>query len=120
MDAVEFLREHRRMCNKYAYTKACGEECSDECPLKGYYCDLGYKHTDIENTVSKVEQWSKEHPQKTMIQDFFEKFPNAPKNLDGIPNNLCPSELGYKSTHKYYCGDYESSCINCWNRPMED
>lgn len=112
MDAVEFIKERNRMCDSAANCSRC--QVYDE--LK--QCDFCTE--DPEKLVQIVEQWSKEHPRKTMMQDFFEKFPNAPKNLYGIPNNLCPSELGYKSTHEYHCGDYESSCINCWNRPMED
>lgn len=115
MDAVDFLREYRRMCNKYAYAEACGEDCADDCPLKGFYCDVRYKNTDIESTVSKVEQWSKEHLQKTMIQDFFEKFPNAPSDNCGLPS-FCPSDLGYKDLEK--CDDKD--CPKCWSRPMED
>lgn len=111
MDAVEFIKERNRMCRHGCNTCPANELTGGCDPLETASINL---------LVQIVEQWSKEHPRKTMMQDFFEKFPNAPKNLYGIPNNLCPSELGYKSTHEYHCGAYESSCINCWNRPMED
>lgn len=116
MDAVEFLREYRRMCDKYAYAEACGEDCSDECPLKDCYCDVRYKNTDIENTVSKVEQWSKEHTQKTIMQDFFEKFPNAPKATNGEPM-ICPYNCGYGN---FCCEQANGTCYNCWSRPLEE
>lgn len=95
MDAVKFIKEYRRMCNKYAYMEACGEDCSSECPLYDEYCNITYKDLDPNYIVLKVEQWSKSHPQKTMMQDFFEKFPNAPKSEDNTPKNICPNCCGY-------------------------
>lgn len=29
MDAVEFIKEYRRMCNKYIYSDACGDGVVD-------------------------------------------------------------------------------------------
>ena len=125
MDAVDFLREYRRMCNKYAYAEACGEDCADECPLKDCYCDVRYKNTDIESTVSKVEQWSKEHPRKTMMQDFFEKFPNAPVSRRSTGSYKipipCPSDCGYViNDSNKDCDRFNGNCIECWSRPLED
>ena len=53
--------------------------------------------------------------QKTILQDFLEKYPNAPKEEDGKPMDICPYHLGYapnKSCMKMNCED-------CWNRPLE-
>ena len=44
--------------------------------------------------VSLVEKWSKEHPQKTRAQDFFEKFPNAARAYKNIPR-ACAGHCGY-------------------------
>ena len=38
-----------------------------------------------EKAVEIVEQWAKDHPRKTYRDDFFEKFPNAPKTSTGYP-----------------------------------
>ena len=49
--------------------------------------------------------------QKTLLQDFLEKYPNTPLGNDGTPL-ACPYLLGYvdeKGCH----GD----CIDCWNQP---
>lgn len=116
MDAVEFIKEYRRMCKKYAYMEACGEDCSSECPLHGGYCDVGYEHLEADYVVSKVQQWSHDHPQKTIMQDFFEKFPNAPKDDSGSPC-LCPADLGYEEKN---CGEVDCNCLKCWNRPLEN
>ena len=67
MDVIEFLNKHSRMCKYY--------EGSTGCPIQVFCFD-----TDPEEMVNAVEKWAKEHPQKTIMQDFFEKFPNAPKN----------------------------------------
>lgn len=102
---------------------ANGETCED-CPAK---TDLAFCAADtIRELLSKVEElearnkrleeaWSKEHTVKTMAQDFFEKFPNAPKRIDGGPAS-CPWMCGY-------CEDdcrHFSKCIDCWNRPLEE
>lgn len=75
MDAVEFIKEYYRICEAH-------EDCVD-CPFTkeeiDIPCDLISKNA--EKIVSIVKQWAEEHPRKTMIQDFFEKFPNAPRTV---------------------------------------
>lgn len=110
MDAVKFLKEYRRMCKEY---RSDDDECSVQCP---FYRDCHYKYKNIQSVVDRVEQWSQTHPQKTMMQDFFEKFPNAPKNDDDAPC-FCPAELGYSNSN---CRDDKDSCVKCWSRPLEE
>lgn len=114
MDAVKFLKEYRRMCKEYKDS----EDCSFECPLHTECCgDFNYKYENIQNIVIKVQQWSQIHPQKTMMQDFFEKFPNAPKNDDNT-SCFCPTDLGYSDFH---CGaNGKDACFKCWSRPLEE
>lgn len=56
MDALEFLRERKRMCN---LCKHC-----EGCPLERAGCGLGTSASDeeYEKIIADVEQWSKEHP----------------------------------------------------------
>lgn len=66
--------------------------------------------------AAKVEAWekAKSKPQKTMVQDFFEKYPNA---LIELPPT-CPYKLGYcKKTTITECN--RMTCVECWNRPLE-
>lgn len=72
MDALEFLRERKRMCNSY---KDCGG-----CPLERGNCALNTStsNEECERIVTAVEQWSKKHPRKTRQSVFLEQFPNAP------------------------------------------
>ena len=58
MEALDFLKEYRRMCNSYDGCKGC--------PLKCVNClsIATHRRTDSEYlTITRmVEQWSKEHP----------------------------------------------------------
>lgn len=107
MDAVEFLKEANRMC--------CSLGCG-KCELDSIGCNimgLGANPCDV---VQSVEKWAKEHPRKTMAQDFFEKYPNAPRTEYDMPFT-CPDELGY-CKHDSFCLGH--TCMECWSRPMED
>lgn len=114
MDAVEFLKERSRMCFYYR------EVCSS-CPLKG--CNrlsfgCGNSMENMKEAVSVVEDWSKNNPPKTILQDFVEKFPNAPVDSDGLPK-LCPYQCGYEE-EKCDCRSRNdvSNCFSCWNRTL--
>lgn len=74
MDAVEFLRERRRMCNAQDDCDTCpiGIVCAD------YFVNHNYSQEKASGMVSTVEQWAKEHPIKTRQSVFLKMFPNAP------------------------------------------
>lgn len=114
MDAVQFIRERNRMC--YTHTDYDEGECG-LCPLSGFQYACSYVHfmEGHENEiVSVVEQWSKEHPQKTILQDLLEKYPEVILEDDGTPD-FCPMSLGYAAPG---C-ERSSSCEACWNAPLE-
>ena len=100
MDAVKYFEERERMCKTYPTCEGCPLEPKDE-----YDCIK-----DSVKAVAIVEKWAEEHPQKTILTDFLEKFPKANLNNEGIPA-ICPHYLGYK----YEC---DKCCIDCWNRPI--
>lgn len=115
MDAVEFIKERRRMCDM-EFCSSCPADFLDKCD---------YETKDIMKLVEIVEQWSKEHPQKTMMQDFFEKFPNAPVGARSVGDCKipipCPSDCGYViNGNNEDCDRFNGNCIECWSRPMED
>lgn len=117
MDAIEFIKERNRMCDYYKDDRCWNDD--EQCPALDCKCNDFRNAADDEfKIVNVVEQWSKEHPQKTMLQDFLEKFPKAPLDNDGIPRN-CPQSLGY--CDDAYCGIHPTGkiCIKCWNRPVE-
>ena len=51
---------------------------------------------------------------KTFADDFFDKFPNALKDEDGVPCVGCPHHFGYC---EYKC---DHNCKECWNRPLSE
>lgn len=71
MDALEFLKERKRMCT------SC-KNCYG-CPLEGTHCALSYvtPDEDYERIIATVEQWSKAHPRKTRQSVFLEQWPDA-------------------------------------------
>lgn len=84
MDAVEFFKTVKRLCKN----QGC-----DGCPVcKNNTCMVmlmarihGASDESIEETISKVEQWAKDHPVKTRQSEFLRMFPNAMMNKsDGI------------------------------------
>ena len=116
MDAVKYFEEKRRMLNSLGRKSACciGVNCKD-CPLSSFNAKHGSLCDAFEieypaKAVAIVEKWAEEHPQKTILTDFLEKFPKANLNNEGIPS-ICPHYLGYK----YEC---DKCCIDCWNRPI--
>jgi len=57
MDAVKFLQERDRMCERF--------ECND-CPIGKITLmkNCEYLSEDVEKIVKAVENWSKEHPEE--------------------------------------------------------
>ena len=115
MEFIEAMKIKKRMCEYYA------EGCVN-CPLTILNNDTEEPcHEFIVLYPEKAEEiltkWAKEHPQKTILQDFLEKYPNALLNESGFPN-VCVFKLGYIKERD--CGNYDYSCKKCWNRPLED
>lgn len=111
MDALKFIKEFYRMCDYYS-----GGFCKG-CPRKEEPgCDSStMSDEELAKLISDVEKWSKEHPPKTRLQDFMEKYPNAPICESGSPSACCMS-LGYCQS----CDDPENDCEVCWNKPVEE
>ena len=111
MDAVEFLRDFRRMCLSH------GGTCTG-CELEGAQCGPKGKDCNHEKLVRVVEQWAKEHPVKTRLSEFLKLFPNAPAPEAGCPD-LCVKF--FDSTVS--CKDSEG-CRECkkkfWFTPNEE
>lgn len=115
MTAIEYLRAKQRM------TKKCTMICN-ECPFSinnnasGCFC-LDFERNNAEKAIEIVENWAKQHPIKTFLTDFKEKYPNAPMDTNGTPN-CCPHDLGY--TDNADKDDCNMDCKDCWNRELED
>lgn len=109
MDALKYFEEKRRMLNSLGRKEGVcfGVRC-DECYFK---TKTGCIVHQIES-VEIVEKWSAENPQKTILLDFLERYPNATLSSKGVPI-CCALHLGYLDK----C---EAICSDCWNRPLVD
>lgn len=113
MDATKFFKEWNRMCDTVTDCKNCpiGNQhlpaTRNECALFAFY------NGDV--TVKCVEKWSKEHPQKTRLQDFKEKYPKSKIEEENY-ENICCEVVGYckKCSHGYDA----AACKDCWNEPV--
>lgn len=104
MDAVEFFKTVNRLCRNQDFSA---------CPAaKKGRCMIGladYSVKDIEETVSKVEQWAKDHPVKTRQSEFLKMFPKAEIKNDCLW--MCPKYINYDYKSEENC--YKISCGNC-------
>lgn len=104
MDAVEFVKTVNRLCKN--------RHC-DGCPVaKEGRCMVGFDDKSVKNieeTISKVEQWAKDHPVKTRQSEFLKMFPNAKIYNDVIW--LCPKYIGCDYRPERNCD--EISCFDC-------
>lgn len=71
-----------------------------------------------DNLDEIVDNWVKEHPAKTCMQDFFEKFPNAPKEDNGTPIPCIIDIYGVDMQLKE-CLESNVDCLKCWNQEMK-
>ena len=110
MDALEFLKERKRMCKSYP-------RC-DGCPLREPNCNLTTDE-DYTRAIITVEQWSKEHPRKTRQSVFLEQWPNCMMDHDGTVG-MCPR----KFDKNYICDlNRSAGCLDCrrefWMQEVE-
>lgn len=120
MTALEFLKEKKRMCKSYGlFCAGCGIYREKG----GRFCEE-FTRDFPEKAIAIVEKWLEEHPRKTILQDFLEKYPKAVLDEYGIPFNICPYYLGYEKSPEddnELCNSTEpDSCAKCWNRPLEE
>ena len=107
MDALEFLKERKRMCSLH---EACGE-----CPFRGAKCALSISASDenYKRVIAIVEQWSKEHPRKTRQSMFLEQFPNVKLDTNGIIDiSPCRVDQEQYSLSGKDCCRFQS-CFDC-------
>lgn len=106
------IKDLKRMCKSY--------QCAN-CPFYNYCKPTELSFSNIsdlpDNADEIVDNWVKEHPVKTYALDFFEKFPNAMKDEDGLPK-FCVEEIYGIKYENCGCGDCHE-CIKCWNREMK-
>lgn len=105
MDALEFLKEHKRICNTYSRSD---NGCRD-CPLVSHcIVSSATSDEDFKKMTDVVEQWSKEHPRKTRQSEFLKEFPNVQRDSEGIINiSPCAVDMTCKNSNCY------DNCARC-------
>ncbi len=99
------------------WTRICDiPKPGSECPLHRK-CSMRYVSTHIEEIVSILTKWAAEHPERTRMDDFFEKHPKAQKNKADFPI-VCAAHCGYIDECP---NDYSlHGCEKCWRQPLEE
>lgn len=117
MDALEFLKERKRMCNYYSHCKGC--------PLDGSKCviDNAVSDEDCKRFAASVEQWSKEHPRKTRQSVFLEQYSEARIGDDGVLQIYpCLISASYRNA-RGNCATMGRECPDCrrefWMQEVE-
>lgn len=113
MTALEYLKWRDKMCNSFDGCSKC--ELSTKNKHGMFEICVVKERENPEEAVAIVQNWAKENT-KTLMDDFFEKYPNAPKLSNGAPET-CPSKLGYDDRNgNCVC---PKDCIECWSIPLE-
>lgn len=115
MDVAEYLKAKSRM------TKNCDIPCM-ECPFYLYIetsCK-DFERSHPEKAVELVEEWGKEHPEKTYLYIFKEKFPEIKsREENGVPRTrfglICRNDM-FGIEEK--CAGVD--CTSCWNEIYPD
>lgn len=100
MDAVKFLEEYRRMCNKYGDCVGCPMEGEPLCQCN----DRKISHKESKRMAEIVENWSKENPEevgKKYIIEIGEAKGDSHYRYRIKGTNIWLSEQGFAAIKKY-------------------
>ena len=115
MDAIEFVKQLRRMDEKGVLKK------------RSIYTCAGRETDSPEDVVAEVEQWSAAHPRKTRQSVFLEQYPEARIDKATGVLTICPAELTKECRDdRGACGAYSlETCVcepcrrNFWMQEVE-
>lgn len=118
MEALEFLKERKRMCRSF------GGSCTG-CPCEKVRCVINahVSDDDYKRIVAMVEEWSAAHPRKTRQSVFLEQYPETQIDDTGVLS-VCPAIIS--SAHRINggeCAHYHKKCSECrrefWMQEVE-
>lgn len=107
------ITDYARMC------KAYGGRCST-CPLNDLKDDYVRNCAEVLSICTNkasdiIDKWCAEHTQKTYLQDFWGKFPNANVKDGYVISNLCRARVYGQGE---CCINRSANCTTCWNEVM--
>lgn len=117
MDALEFLRERKRMCKSF-------NKCSEGCPAWRGSCKLetgSIFELEADKQVEIVNDWAAAHPHKTRQSVFLEQWPETEIDKFGYLM-VCPKRISADCRIRYgNCAN--RVCSDChrefWGREVE-
>ena len=105
MDAVDFIKELKRMHKKYFNPHDSTDHCGS-CPLKSKECEK--VSLMDESTVQKVEEWSNANPRLKRRDILLRIWPNA--TPEKIPScyitGECHGDRNCEKCRKNFWGEY--------------
>lgn len=108
---IDFLSDASRMCKTVS--------CAD-CKLSSFcYINYDISKEELHRFVKEVGKWAMEHPRKTYAQDFFEKFPKAKPDKEGVPWMCRVNCYGGSCQYSAFSKVGRVPCKACWNEEME-
>jgi len=99
---LDYAHERNRMCDADK-----NRDCSN-CPLKGVGVSCYHVRFITQEHIDIVQKWSDENHEKTRAEAFFEMFPKAILNGDGLPQT-CFNDL------VNILDECSRDCDICWN-----
>lgn len=120
MDAVEYLKERRRMC----YSSATCGSCRLRAEAARAHETCGeYVENHPAEAVEIVERWAREHPRKTRQSELLKLFPRVDKALDGVVA-FCPENMDSEFECALKRGSGRDQCTGCrrkyWLEEVEE
>ena len=109
MEALEFLKERKRMCRSF------GGSCTG-CPCEKVRCVINahVSDDDYKRIVAMVEEWSAAHPRKTRQSVFLGQYPESLLDESGVLL-LCPRQIS--AAHRDaagMCKEPGKRCVDCF------
>ena len=118
---IDFFAEAKRLCDSRTACSA-NEKNKERCPLFVFCkCNITTRSVEeITTAIENLQKWSDKRSKKTYAQDFFEKFPDAPK--DEAVKGKCPwaCRIGIYGGGCPKIKPDIDCCYECWNEPMEE
>ena len=111
MDTVEFVKTANRLCKNQSGCEKCPIYKEGICMVMNMIRLDDDSVKSIEETISKVEQWAKDHPVKTRQIELLKMFPNAKIDDNGVVA-FCPSNFLPEVEGNAYCKKHDK-CIEC-------
>lgn len=118
MDAVEYLKMRKRMCDNNSDCAACPLGSYNDGEPRTYGSCAKFEEAHPGQTIAIVEKWAAEHPIKTRQSELMKLFPNLEQGPSG-PCSICPQWFDTRfSCHKGL------SCVECcreyWLEEIEE